>query len=494
MSCRSPMLGSEFTREDIAEAVRQKRLLSLEVEFSLRCNYRCRYCYLGDGAPARPELTTAECRDVIRQARELGARKIIVLGGEPMIYPQIWEMLDFIRELGLTVEIFTNGTCVTADAARRLFAGGAHVVLKMNSFDEAVQDELAGFKGAYRNIQDAFRNLRAAGFPAAGHPMAVSTVISAVNLGELPRLWQWLRDQDISPYFEVITPQGNARRNLRLEASMEEIRRLFEELSCIDRTRYGIAWEPQPPLVGNKCLRHQFSCLVNAFGDVMPCVGVTLPVGNVRTRRLAAILDESEVIEDLRHYPETIQGPCSACTKASACYGCRGAAFQLTGNYLASDPLCWCNAGRSEDLGHLPASTVPLVPHADPMRVVDRLLSVGERVAEIEASVPPGHLFADADGAVDPAAYVEIIAQSAAALNGFRTARSGKGARGFLIGAQDVAIHGRAMAGDTLRVQVFKSARLGDFSVIDGSVFRGEELLAKGSVKIWLQTGEDQPS
>jgi MoaA/NifB/PqqE/SkfB family radical SAM enzyme len=41
----------------------------------------------------------------------------------------------------------------------------------------------------------------------------------------------------------------------------------------------------------------------------------------------------------------TFKGPCANCDLADGCYGCRGTAFQVTGDYLASDPLCWRNRG-----------------------------------------------------------------------------------------------------------------------------------------------------
>jgi MoaA/NifB/PqqE/SkfB family radical SAM enzyme len=36
----------------------------------------------------------------------------------------------------------------------------------------------------------------------------------------------------------------------------------------------------------------------------------------------------------------TVKGPCGSCDLSDGCYGCRGAAFQVTGEYPASDPLC----------------------------------------------------------------------------------------------------------------------------------------------------------
>jgi radical SAM protein with 4Fe4S-binding SPASM domain len=141
----------------------------------------------------------------------------------------------------------------------------------------------------------------------------------------------------------VITPQENAAENDWLTVDGMQLKTLFEQLAAIDREKFGREWDPQPPLVGNKCMRHQVSCLVNAVGDVMPCVGVTISVGNIREHKLADIIKGSEVINNLKNYRQMIKGECRDCDKAEECYGCRGAAFQLTGDYLASDPTCWRN-------------------------------------------------------------------------------------------------------------------------------------------------------
>ena len=125
----------------------------------------------------------------------------------------------------------------------------------------------------------------------------------------------------------------------------ERVHALFKALSEIDKQHYGIEWDPQPPLVGNRCLRHLFSCLVTSKGDVTPCVGVNVQLGNIREDSLEAILSRSRLLKDLKNYRQTIKGPCGTCDKASQCYGCRGAADQMTGDYLASDPLCWKNCG-----------------------------------------------------------------------------------------------------------------------------------------------------
>jgi len=333
----------EFTEQEIKQAVADNRLLSMEIEFSRACNFRCSYCYVDDRNGSSNELSRFEIKDIILQAKDLGARKIIILGGEPSIYPHLVEMLRFLGSHGLEIEMFTNGTGIDDALAAILAEQRVRIALKMNSRNSEQQDFLAGKKGAHAIISRALAALKRAGYPSEELFLAASTVICRQNIEELPAMWQWLRQENIEPYFEIITPQANALENSWLNVGGRELKNLFSRLSTIDREKFGRNWEPQPPLVGNKCMRHQVSCVVTAMGDVMPCVGVTIALDNIRKTPLADILLNSEVVNNLKNFRQMIKGECRDCEKAEECYGCRGAAYQLTGDYLASDPTCWRN-------------------------------------------------------------------------------------------------------------------------------------------------------
>ncbi len=490
-TCQSRIYGAEFTAEEIADAVQHGRLLSMEIEFNSVCNFRCVYCYAAEHGKRKNELTKDQFKDVITQAKELGARKVIILGGEPMLYPHLLEMIRFIRGLDMDVELFTNGTAATPEMARTMYDLKVRMVLKMNTFDEKLQDALSGRKGAYTQIQDAFKNLRAAGYPSDDRFMGVSTVICQQNINELPKLWEWLRDQGIAPYFEMITPQGGARENAAIDIDTKQAEEFFRTIAELDRTKYNHHWEPRPPLVGGICLRHQFSCAVSSEGNVQPCVGVTIPIGNVREKKLKDILGESEVVQDLKSYRRMIKGPCGDCEHLNECYGCRGAAYQLTGDYLASDPLCWKNLDKKKDILYLPVDAARLVPHKAPMLLIDRLVTVKERASVSEMTVKADSIFVGGDGALDAASYPEIISQAIAAQEGFRKLGSRNGQpEGFLLGIKKLEVLGTARVGDTLRVSVFKAAKYGDFGIVNGEVHRGQELIARGEVKVFQSDGK----
>lgn len=348
MTCLSDQLGMEFSPEEIAESRSRNGLLSMELELSRICNLRCVYCYASSGLPLAHELSLAEIEDVIDQAIGLGVRKIIVLGGgEPLLYPQLLKVLDYIISKNLVVDLFTNGTLITPDFARELYKRGVGIVIKMNSRKAEVQDYLADREGAFNAINEGFSALRQAGYPDEDHSLGIETIICRQNYDELPDLWSWARRQEIVPYVEVMTLQGRATDHPELEVSPGEVKALFETLARIDAEELGCNWTPHPPLVASRCARHEYSCTISSIGEVHPCPGVNVSAGNIREQKLADILVNSKVIQDLRNIRTNIKGQCADCDINDQCYGCRGHAYQVTGDYLAADPLCWFTAKKA---------------------------------------------------------------------------------------------------------------------------------------------------
>ncbi len=334
--------GLGFGKEEIDDCVARGGLLSLELEFTRKCNLRCTYCYSSAGDALEKEMSRDRILDVVRQAKALGARKIMLLGGgEPLVFPRFREVASDVRALGLSQTLFTNGVLLTPEVCAFLYDSEVNVVIKRNSFDPAVQDALAGVPGAHRGIFRGLRRLREAGFPGNGRLLGMQTVICRQNYAEIERMWVWAREQGIEPYFETLTCQGRAVENRRLEVSPPEIHDLFHRLARIDAERFGFHWVPRPPIAAFSCRRHLYSCLVNSEGFVQACTGVDIPLGNVLEKPLADILKESDVIRDLRGIYDNIAPGCRECRLAGDCYGCRGNAYQITGDYLSADPTCW---------------------------------------------------------------------------------------------------------------------------------------------------------
>jgi radical SAM protein with 4Fe4S-binding SPASM domain len=226
---------------------------------------------------------------------------------------------------------------------------------------------------------------------------------------------------------------------------------------------------------------------------VIPCAGLKLPIGSIRERALSELLSDSEVLEDLRDHVNHIKGPCASCEDAGICCGCRGEAYRSTGDYLASDPSCPRNADRQDEIARLPFPADAIIPQRKPMRIIDQLVEVGDRSGEVSVTVSEEMPFVGADGIIDGIAYFEMMAQSVAAMNGFkRLGRSRSPLEGFLVGANDLEVLELARVGETLNIHLYKETRFGQFGVLRGVVSRDGAVLARGEVKIW-QTAVDVP-
>jgi len=115
----------------------------------MHCNMTCPHCYAAAvREPSPTDLSTEEALGVLDQLAAAGVGVVILSGGEPLLRPDLFELAARGRELGLAVQLSTNGTRIDAATARRLAASGVQYV-------GVSIDGLPGFNDAYRGLEDA---------------------------------------------------------------------------------------------------------------------------------------------------------------------------------------------------------------------------------------------------------------------------------------------------------------------------------------------------
>ena len=78
--------------------------------FTLGCNFRCPFCHNSSLvlSPALPELSQEELFAFLRKRQGL-LDGVAITGGEPLLHPDMPELLEKIRALGYAVKLDTNG-------------------------------------------------------------------------------------------------------------------------------------------------------------------------------------------------------------------------------------------------------------------------------------------------------------------------------------------------------------------------------------------------
>jgi MoaA/NifB/PqqE/SkfB family radical SAM enzyme len=122
-------IGREFGGYNILEA--GKRLLDRKpLQCSLyvtdRCNLDCSYCTEYDNSRPHPSLDNL--KKWIRKIRELGTMRIALVGGEPLVHPDIVEIVRYCRELGFATSLTTNGFLLTRKLLAQLEEAGLQVM------------------------------------------------------------------------------------------------------------------------------------------------------------------------------------------------------------------------------------------------------------------------------------------------------------------------------------------------------------------------------
>jgi len=143
----------------------------------------------------------------------------------------------------------------------------------------------------------------------------------------------------------------------------------------------------------------------------------------------------------------------------------------------------------------LPCSAADLVPHKPPILCVDKVLAVADEneakaTSLVRAIAPEAGPFL-CDNQILPEYFIELLAQSVAAVQGFHYMRSNRPIpEGMLAAIDHFTMHHQVVPGDALSVSLWQTMNFGSISVVEGAVSRDECILAQGRLKIWHQ---DQP-
>lgn len=123
------------------------------------CNLRCVDCYSDSNAMRHPgELTWEQMEKVVADLTAYEVPALLLSGGEPMIHPRFFDLVDIATEAGLKLTISTNGTLITPEKAALLKAANvAYVGISLDGIGK-IHDEFRRKEGAFDGAVRGFKN------------------------------------------------------------------------------------------------------------------------------------------------------------------------------------------------------------------------------------------------------------------------------------------------------------------------------------------------
>ncbi|HUU43753.1 MAG TPA: radical SAM protein [Planctomycetota bacterium] len=279
----------------------ERPLMTLCVATTSRCPMRCVYCS-AENYPDAPDMSTSRLRSLVAEAQDLGAYAIDFSGGEPLLRPDLPEVVAAVDDRSVTV-LSTSGFNFPEMSRDLRRAGLDYVVVSLDSFDARVNNERRGHPDATGIAVKAVRAAVREGFYTALNMVADETMLEPGAFEAYLRAAQALGVHEVSPVApRACVRLGRHRFRGFTPAQVDRLRRLQVRFNRMTHLPTVTSLDYAESYYG--CPGGSMHCYVSAAGDVTPCPGFPVSFGNVNDQPLA------EVYENMRRH---IRQPFDVC-------------------------------------------------------------------------------------------------------------------------------------------------------------------------------------
>jgi radical SAM protein with 4Fe4S-binding SPASM domain len=335
--------------KSIFTAARQRHFV---FEVTQACNHDCLHCYNAWKNPVGYPMGQLGTAETVALARKMldqtGADLVTITGGEPLLRPDIFEIVDALRDLGATLNFISNGTLLDDRAIARLTPDKISVFeLPLLSVEREIHDRLSGAPGAFDRVTLALAALKAARQHVVG--VFVATRLNLASWRETIELAVALGLDGLM--FNRFNPGGRGRDNVAaLQASPEELTAALDVAEAAV-AEFGLPIScsiPMPPCLFDVSRYQRLTfgfCAagtdrayytLDPLGNVRPCNHSPTILGNLRERDFAELAGGRAMADFAAARPEF----CGPCRRAAECLGgCKAAAEACCGGVGEMDPF-----------------------------------------------------------------------------------------------------------------------------------------------------------
>ena len=256
------------------------------------CNCDCAYCsFTGMRKGDRP-LETGEIISAIRQAQDLGVVTVNLVGGEPLMHPDLAEIIRSVDPDLSQVILFTNGYHLEERAGELRRAGLTSVIVSIDSADPAAHNAKKGLSGLFERAVAGIARARKEKLLTG-----MSTVVERGDTenGNLVRIFGLGRRLKVNEIllFDAV-PAGNYAGRTDLGWTAAELGRIIALSGEYHRKRgypgiHSYTYSKSGRGIG--CAGGVNHFYISPWGDVCPCDFNPQSMGSVRDEPLHALWD-----------------------------------------------------------------------------------------------------------------------------------------------------------------------------------------------------------
>ncbi len=272
----------------------------LELQLTKKCNLRCKHCYLGRAENI--ELPLEKAIEIVRDFEYMQGLKLLVSGGEPLLYSKFYEFNEFLKEIKVRRVLITNG--ITLSKINSELLNFDEVQVSVDGMEKS-HDKLRG-EGAFQRTMAGIERVRKTN---RNMDISIATMITAYNLNEFEVMQKLFKKLKVKSWgIDMPCVSGYLKENPDIIPPVEVAAKLM-------KYAYGGGYHGSNGafVCGNHLLT------VSPDGNVAKC-GFYLdkPYGNIFREPLSVIWKRA------LHIPVSEIKECRNCEFINACLGgCR---------------------------------------------------------------------------------------------------------------------------------------------------------------------------
>lgn len=345
--------------------IRSMPKFSLQWHITDRCDQRCKHCYIysrGEDALCN-EMKIDDLKAIFHDFTDTCERmhrrpSFVITGGDPLLYPHIWEFLNLFKENGIHFIILGNPFHLSESVAAHLYDLGCTCYQMSLDGLRETHDNIR-MPGSYETTLSKIPIINASGMKSS-----IMATVSKTNMGEIPALVEVLHEHHVSsfgfnrycpaPGDEMLLPTAIEYREF-LSKMWEEFNRFKNsdthfilkdhlwKLFLYEKGLLNTDYDENIIMDGCHCGITHMTVLPD--GKVYACRRSDTLVGQVPEQSLYDIFlgQEMDAYRDYSKFEK-----CGKCELLRYCRGCPSVAKCMWGSFYSPDPQCWKDVKNNE--------------------------------------------------------------------------------------------------------------------------------------------------
>lgn len=274
----------------------------LQFQYDYRCNFRCQHCCTSKMEKKKRHFLIEDVIELSRQADEMGLAHVTITGGEPLLFPDLDELVKAIDPCKFYIAIDSNGWLLDTKKAKHLKSIGIEKVhLSLDSIYAADHDDFRRKYGSHERVLGAINAARGAGLS-----VLLNTVVTKqrVHSQEFIDFLEFTKNLGVGVVMMLAKPAGSWENNLDVILNTDDLAFLRE------LEKHYNAFTHLVPAYGLDlgCIAVKRMVSITRYGDVMPCPWIHISLGNFFEEPLKIILERGMNIKFFGKRMETCLG------------------------------------------------------------------------------------------------------------------------------------------------------------------------------------------